>query len=117
MIRATNAQANTANEANQKEDALKDKEAALADAKDQLFSCRLVNRAGPTRQWLGAASRPSGESWRQIGSPERAPKRMADPVLPDTDRPSSEEELVLRVRQRGLFILEASSSGSPRSRC
>jgi serine/threonine protein kinase len=48
MLRATDAQADAVNKAIQKDDALADKEAALADAQDKLFQA-LVNRAQAER--------------------------------------------------------------------
>jgi serine/threonine protein kinase/WD40 repeat protein len=89
MIRATDAEAKAVSEGSQKEDALRDKEAALADAQDQLFQAlvqqaraeRSSDRVGQRFEALAAIRRAA----KMRVTPELSTEAIAALVLPDVE--------------------------------
>jgi serine/threonine protein kinase/WD40 repeat protein len=89
MIRATDAEAGAVSEANQKTDALKDREAALTDAKEQLFHAlvqqaraeRSSDRVGQRFEALKAIR----EAAKMRVTPELRTEAIAALVLPDAE--------------------------------
>jgi WD40 repeat protein len=75
MIRATDAEAGAVSEAKQKKDALKDKEAALEDAREQLFHA-LVQQARAER-----SSDRVGQRFETLASIRRAARMRVTPEL------------------------------------
>jgi serine/threonine protein kinase/WD40 repeat protein len=89
MIRATVAEADAVSEANQKEEALKDKQTALADAQDQLFQAllqqaraeRSSDRVGQRFEALAAIRKAA----QMRVTPELRTEALAALVLPDAE--------------------------------